>query len=246
MDKLRIVISDDDQTSRTLLQHFIELFPDFVITGEVSTGEELVQSIMKTTPDLILVDINMPGMSGMEAVKVCKQFMPDLNVIFTTGFDEFAVEAFALSAIDYLVKPIEISRLGTALEKAKKIIRFQKETEKKQSGNVVKKLTLKTGNSYLYLPLDDILFIERGGRKSIIHTVATSYETGDSLQIIGSNLPPYFLKTHRSFLVNLKKIINIQTIGESFNAHFSESNKTAQISKLKFNEVQEIISNLPI
>lgn len=240
MDKLSIVISDDDETSRMLLRHFLELVPYFDIIGEASTGEELVMLVMKKKPDIVLVDINMPGLNGIEAVKMCKEFLPFLQVIFTTGYDEFAVEAFNISAIDYIVKPIKRTRLYMALEKAKKLINLSKG---KQLSKSVKKLTLKASNSYLYLPMEDILFIEKECRKTIIHTKSMSYETNDALQVIEEKLDSFFYKTHRSFIVNLKQIIKIETIGGSYTAYFSGSNKTSQISKLKINEVQNLIAN---
>ncbi|WP_110929597.1 LytR/AlgR family response regulator transcription factor [Bacillus massiliglaciei] len=243
MGKFKIAISDDDQTSRTLLRHYIELFPDFMVIGEAASGEELIQLVMNDSPDIILVDINMPGMSGIETVKVCKQFKPSIQVIFTTGFDEYAVEAFNLSALDYLIKPIEISRFSTSLDKAAKTIALLKSAELKFIQQV-KKLTLKTNNSYLYLPVDDILFLERESRKTIIHTLDKQYETNEALQSFEDKLNGDFCKTHRSFLVNLKKIVHIQPIGESYTAHFSNYPKKANISKLKFNEVQETLSEL--
>ncbi|CAH0346429.1 LytTR family DNA-binding domain-containing protein [Bacillus sp. CECT 9360] len=244
MKQLRIIIADDDDTSRSLLRHFLEMDSNLLIIGEASTGDELVQKVMDKKPDLALVDINMPGLTGLEAVRTCKEILPFLYVIFTTGYDEFAVEAFNLSAIDYLVKPIERSRLYIALEKAKKVMNSNIDTEKTVSNEAVKKLSLKTSNSYLYLPMKDILFIEKAGRKTIIHTQTDCYEINEALQVLENKLDSYFYKTHRSFIVNLKHIIKIESMGESYIAYFSDSLKSAQISKLKINEVQKIISNV--
>lgn len=244
MQQLRIMIADDDDTSRSLLHNFLELDSSLLIIGEATTGDELVQKVMAEKPDLVLVDINMPDLSGLEAVKTCRLILPSLNVIFTTGYDEFAVEAFNLSAIDYLVKPIERSRLYIAIEKAKNAMNRNIDTDKMAVNDSGKKLSLKASNSYLYLPMKDILFIEKAGRKTIIHTQTGSYEINEALQVLEEKLESYFYKTHRSFIINLKQIIKIESMGESYIAHFSDSTKTAQISKLKINEVQAIISNV--
>jgi two-component system LytT family response regulator len=85
MEPLKIVIADDHNSSRTLLRHFVSLLPHYCVVGEAATGEELVQIVLKEKPDIALVDINMPNLDGMEAIKSCKELLPSLQVIFTTG-----------------------------------------------------------------------------------------------------------------------------------------------------------------
>jgi two-component system, LytTR family, response regulator len=239
MEKIRIVIADDDSSSRLLLQHTIKLFFDFEVIGEAGNGEELYQLVIDLKPDIALVDINMPGLTGVEAVKLCKETMPSLQVVFTTGYEEFAVEAFNMSAVDYIVKPIERTRLFIALDKATKALQLEKTMAQKYKQ--YKKLSIKSNNSYLYLTIEDILFIEKEGRKTILHTKNERFETTESLMDLEDMLPGYFYKTHRSYLVNLSKIIKIEPSGETYLACFANTSKNAYISKLKINEVQEMI-----
>jgi two-component system LytT family response regulator len=239
LEKIRIVIAEDDSSSRLLLHHFINLFSDFEVIGEAANGEELFQLVVDKKPDIALVDINMPGMTGVEAVKVSKEVMPSLQVIFTTGYEDFAVEAFNMSAVDYIVKPIERTRLFIALDKAKKAIQLERTLA--QKSKQYNKLSIKSNNSYLYLTIEDILFIEKEGRKTILHTKNERFETTESLLDLKLTLPSYFYKTHRSFLVNLTKIIKIEPSGETYLACFENTSKNAYISKLKISEVQELI-----
>jgi two-component system, LytTR family, response regulator len=239
MEKIRIVIADDDSSSRLLLNHTIKLFSDFEIIGETGNGEELYQLVIEQKPDIALVDINMPGLTGVEAVKICKEVLPSLQVIFTTGYEEFAVEAFNLSVVDYIVKPIERTRLFIALDKAKKSLQLEKTIA--QKSKQYNKLSIKSNNSYLYLTIDDILYVEKEGRKTILHTKSERFETTESLLDFEELLPDFFFKTHRSYLVNLTKIIKIEPSGETYLACFANSTKNAYISKLKISEVQELI-----
>lgn len=243
MDKLRVILADDDISSRLLLTHFIQLIPDYVIVGEAANGEDLIKLIMQEKPDIALVDIDMPNISGMEAVKACKDIQPFLQVIFTTCYDEYAVEAFNLAATDYVVKPIERARLFVALDKAKQTIQLTKKQEEsiRESTN---KLQIKSNQSILYLSIEDILFIEREGRKTILQTINKRYETTESLQELEGKLPTSFFRTHRSYIVNLKKIERIESSGETYLACFSNKEKAAHISKLKVNEVFNIMENL--
>lgn len=236
MNPLKVIIADDDQSSKLLLAQLIELLPEYQIIGEASNGDELVQLVMKEKPEIILVDINMPGLNGIEAVKICKMMEPAVQVIFTTGYQEFAVEAFNLSAADYLVKPIEKVRFFLALQKAKLALQFHKREDTPKN-----KLVIKSQNSFVYLDVLEILFIEKDGRKTVLHTENDVYETLESLQEMEERLPNYFFKTHRSFLVNLRKINQIEAVGETYIARFPAKEKQAYISKLKIHDVHRLM-----
>lgn len=239
MEELKVVIADDDLSSRTLLSYFIELLSEYKIVGQALNGKELIEVVMKEKPAIVLVDIQMPLLNGVEAAKICKERLPSLQVIFTTGSEDFAVEAFNISAIDYIVKPIEKVRLFIALEKAKQTLRLQARTENKP---VIKnKLAIKSNQATLYLTIEDILYIEKEGRKSILHTEEDRYESLDSLQELEDRLPDFFFKTHRSYLVNLRKIIKIKSLGETYIAEFAVPEKLAYISKLKIQEVHRLM-----
>jgi len=238
MEKWKVIIADDDQSSRTLLRHFTQILPEYEVCGEAANGEELIELAKKEDPHIALVDINMPGINGMEAVKACKEANPSLQVIFTTGYDEFAVEAFNISAADYIVKPIDRLRLFMALEKAKENVKLQKKLDAK---GVKTTLTIKSNNRFFRLAIDDILFIEKVSRHTLFHTVHEQIETTDSLQEIEETLPDYFYKTHRSYIVNLNKIIQIESSGKTYMAYFAGTDKVSYISKLKINEVYALM-----
>ncbi|EMT45465.1 LytR/AlgR family response regulator transcription factor [Anoxybacillus flavithermus] len=240
MNLLKVVIADDHDSSRKLLRHFVGLLPHYQVVGEATNGEELVQLIVAEKPDIALVDIHMPNLDGMEAIKSCKQLFPTLQVVFTTGCENFAVEAFNVAAVDYIVKPIEPPRLFSALEKARKLIQMYGAAEQKKA----KRLDIKLYNSILFLPMEEILFIEKESRKTVIHTSDEKYETNEPLSELAERLEPFFLKTHRSYVINLKKVIKIEAVGETYWARFACCDKVAYISKLKINEVQQKILQL--
>jgi two-component system, LytTR family, response regulator len=241
MEPIRILIADDDLTSREILRLFIDMIEEVKIVGEVGSGEELIEGIIKYKPDIALVDIHMPGISGIDAIKMSSELSPSLQVIFTTGFNEFAVEAFNLSAVDYLVKPIERTRLVLAIERARKALKQLNSIHSKKSMN--KKISIRSQNTFVYLVVDDIFFIEVEARKSVVHTLQNRFETTETLQEFEEKLPEYFFRTHRSYLVNLRKISRIESSGETFLAFFANYDKYAHISKLKIQEVQTLLTN---
>jgi two-component system, LytTR family, response regulator len=242
MNELTVVVADDDLSSRTILKHFIDFLPGYQFINEAVDGDELVELLLKEKPDIALVDINMPGLNGVEAVKLCKKFFPAMQVIFTTGYDNFAVDAFNISAIDYIIKPIERTRLFLALEKAKQSLDLFNHTPQNTLQKQSSRLSIKSYNTLLYLIIDDIIYIEKEARKTMLHTTHNCFETTESLQELEGKLPDYFFKTHRSFLVNLKKISRIEPSGETYLAFFSQIETPAHISKLKIQEVQSLIT----
>jgi two-component system, LytTR family, response regulator len=244
MEKMKIMIADDDAYSRNLLIQLIQKLPEYEVVGEAANGEELILLFTMAKPDIVLVDINMPYVNGVEAARACKEITPYLQVIFTTGSDEYAVEAFNIAATDYIVKPVEKIRLFIALEKAKRAIQLHKSYIQLPDKKTPTKLSIKANNTILYIPLMDILYLEKKGRKTMIHTANQIYETKDTLQDLQARLPDYFYKTHRSYLVNIHKIYKIVPSGETYLTHFSCSEKNAHISRLKINEVYDVIGEI--
>ncbi|MGG3560534.1 LytTR family DNA-binding domain-containing protein [Neobacillus rhizosphaerae] len=241
MGEMKVIIVDDDASSRTLLSHFTQLVPDYHVLGEAASSKECIELVKQEKPDIALVDIGMPDLNGVETMKICKEVHPSLQVIFTTGHDEYAIDAFDLAAVDYLVKPIERVRLFIALEKAKKSIQMVKSLEAKKSHKGINKLLFKSNQTFVYLAPNEILYIEKEGRKSVVHTETDQFETMESLLEMEERLPDTFFKTHRSYLVNLQRVAKIESLGETYAATFPQSEKKAYISKLKINEVHRLM-----
>jgi two-component system, LytTR family, response regulator len=234
MKQIEVIIADDNQQSRTILRRFTEMKEGFKIIDEASSGEELVEKVQMKKPQLVLVDINMPQLNGIEAIKACLQGEPLLQFIFITGHDEFAVEAFSISALDYIVKPVELERLFIALEKAKLAL-------ENNDQNRVKKLAIKYRKSIFYIPFNEILFIEKLGRKTMIHTKSKIVETYGSLGELCNELDDTFFQSHRSNIINLQKVSEIKSSGETHLVYFENYDKHAYISKQKLSYVQHEI-----
>jgi DNA-binding LytR/AlgR family response regulator len=118
MNKLRIIIADDERPAREFLKAVLREFEDVEMVGEAENGAEAVKIIKQTKPDLALLDLQMPEVSGLEAVKLLRKTETPL-IAFVTAYDEFAVQAFEVNAVDYLLKPVEKTRLGETLQRAR-------------------------------------------------------------------------------------------------------------------------------
>ncbi|WP_407267819.1 LytR/AlgR family response regulator transcription factor [Radiobacillus sp. PE A8.2] len=233
---MKIVIAEDNASSRKLLKYHISNVPDYQVVGEAANGEELVTIVNAIKPDVVVVDIEMPLLDGMEAVKCCKELLPALQVIFTTGYDQYAIEAFDVSAIDYIIKPIERKRLYSSLEKAAKSVNNKGISYKRNQ--IKKNIMLKQKNNFIFIPLDVIIFIEKVDRKSVIHTLNHKFETYESLTTLENDLDSRFIASHRAFIINIDYLTRIEINGQGYKAHFKHYNGVAKVSKYKLSDLQ--------
>lgn len=245
MNCIKVMLADDKEESLEILRLFLESLSTFKVVGVCNDGEELVAEIMIKKPDLLLVDINMPMKSGMSAVKECLSFYPDLKFIFISGYEQYALEAFEMSAIDYIVKPIEKARLYKGLEKARNIIQYEQNQMQKTKTNLkIRNLPIKDHTGTLYVPQQEIFYIEKSGKKCFIYTQKKVYETNENISKLLERLDDLFFPAHRSNIINLKRISHIIPQNETFVVYFHDFDKTASISKLKINEIKEKMVSL--
>jgi two-component system, LytTR family, response regulator len=235
--KIRIIIADDNLDAQEIMKTFIEPIHTFEIIDYAENGERLIDLNVNLKPDLILADINMPKLSGIESISACLKINPEVKFIFTTAFDEYAVKAFDLNAVDYLIKPIKKERLYVALEKVRTILNNNKKEEKIQI------LTILVDRTPYFIHFHRIISIEKDNRKTVIHTEEQKYITNETLENIFNKLDNQFMRTHRSFIVNINHISHITLESETYFAHFRNYPHYAHVSKLRVNELLEKLSS---
>lgn len=236
--KIKIVIADDHEEAVEIIEAFVQSLNGFEVVGTTSSGDGLLDLCMNLSPHLVITDIHMPNGNGIEAIESCLKINPDLKVIFTTAFHQYAVNAFELNAVDYVMKPIKKERLYLALEKAKGILQKHEQQEKKRI------LTIKMDRVSYFIPFDRIIFFEVKNRKTIIHTINKQYETNESLDQIFSQLDDRFFRSHRSFIVSLNYISHITFEKETYFVHFRDYPEYAHASKLQKNKLVEKLSSI--
>ncbi len=207
------VIIDDEALALGELSHLLKDFPEIEISGTASNGLKAVEMIENLEPDLVFLDVQMPGLDGMGVIRQLREkSIPLPYFVMATAFDQYAVEAFRLDAMDYLLKPIEKSRLAETIERAKKVIEETQHaaTEPVASRNtpVRNKILVRHTTHNLIVDASDIIYvtIEDG-----IITIATNEFEGLSnyrtLEEMQSDLDPdLFWRVHRSYLVNVNRI----------------------------------------
>ncbi|KIL40139.1 hypothetical protein SD70_15840 [Gordoniibacillus kamchatkensis] len=169
------------------------------------------------------------------------QCNPDLKIIIVADDHSYTIEAFELSVVDYVLKPVQASRLRQAFEKAIKsmTVKFTKVVTTKVASDPIRKFMVRSDNTIYFIPLEDIIFIEKVSRKALIHTPTRVIEINDTLSFLSNQLSFPFVQTHRSYIINYRHISNIVHNGDTYLVYFNQYSKHAYISKNKLPEVMD-------
>lgn len=207
--KYKAIIIDDEKNARILLEGMIkEYAADIEIVETCNNLQSGVVSIYKNKPHLVFLDIEMPGHSGLELLDFFKEDEVDFSIVFTTAYNQYAIQAFKLSAIDYLLKPIEPEALEKAIERFKKQETKQdfKLLKNNLNNNLSPKITLPTSTSIKFVDVKDIMYIKGDGGYSHF------YLSDGSTVMVSKTLKVYedvlkeqkaFFRCHKSFIVNV-------------------------------------------
>ena len=221
MKKIRTLVVDDEPLARERLNGLLSGELDIEIVGHCRDGEEAVTSIVDLTPDLVFLDVQMPQMNGFEVIEaVGNERMP--LVIFVTAYDQHALKAFQVRALDYLLKPFDRERFSEALQRARKQI------EREETGDLgrrlltlvkdlrkdqprAERLVVKSGGRLFFLRADEIDWIEAAGNYVRLHVGNTSHLLRETMNAIEARLDPEkFFRIHRSRIVNMERIQELQ------------------------------------
>jgi two-component system, LytTR family, response regulator len=235
MGQLSVIIADNHSHSMEIIAKYTNQFPGITIIDYAYDSEELVSKTIIQKPDIVIVDISMPNNNGFAAIEECLQEHPTLKVIFVTANKEYAVSAFDIGAIDYIIKPVKINRLFRALEEAKHVI--NEHLIPNRTGNF-KRLYVRQGANHHYIPKEEILYFEKSQYKVLIHTSHEIFETHETLDYYMDKLDSYFYRSHRSFIINLTMLVSIKPSGNTFLAYFQHYDTPAFIAKAQLNTIK--------
>jgi two-component system LytT family response regulator len=216
---LRVLVADDEPLARARLTEMLSLEADVAVVGECRNGLEVVEAIAKEAPNLVLLDIQMPHMTGLEAVRtVGVDRMP--RTIFVTAFGEFALQAFEVHAVDYLLKPFDEDRFRRAIARARSDLALGRRPEfeaelrslLRHAGQAeyVQRLLVKRSSEYLFVRTADLNWIEASDNYLTLHTDGASYLIRESLGSLQGRLDPnHFVRIRAAAVVNLERVTRI-------------------------------------
>jgi len=216
-NKTTCLIIDDEKLARELLTEFLENFSDIELVGEANNGTDAVALIDKLKPDLIFLDVQMPGMTGFD---VLDEIDHEPYVIFTTAYDQYAIQAFEKNAVDYLLKPLDAERFKTAVERALKRKKMEAGNLEDLLGSLRPVRERSTYESHIFvqkseklfsLPVEEILHLEASGDYTIITTKTDQFVSSSGIGKLEEIMnPDRFIRVHRSTIVNINYLKEIE------------------------------------
>lgn len=215
MKVFKTVIIDDERLAREELKSVLSEFTEVEVIAEAQNGDEGIEIIKKMKPDLIFLDVNMPGMTGFEMLKKLEEIP---HVIFVTAYDEYALKAFEVKALDYILKPVDPDRLSDAISKLKEKddLEFEsssaaKSTRKERPLTIKDKVFIKDGEKCYFVSLSDIRMLESDGNYVKVYFGKSRPLILRSLNSFEERLDPeYFFRANRKFIINLEWVETIE------------------------------------
>jgi len=219
---IRAVVADDEVLARQKIRQLLSDDRDVEIVGESATALETIELVRAASPELLFLDIHMPGMDGFDVLGSLSSHMntPTPRVIFTTAYDQYAVRAFEVNAVDYLLKPFTVERLRSALQRVRE--QSQPRSQESSANNgagpapnfYTNRIIFKSRGRILFLPVSDIRWVGAEGNYVRLSTATETHLLRETMAHLEERLDPRgFLRVHRSFIVNLKYVKEVRREG---------------------------------
>jgi len=210
--KTRVLIADDEAPARSRMRRLLDDLAGYAVIGEAASGSEALQMSLRDSPDVILLDIRMPGMDGIEIARHLAALDAGPSVIFTTAFDSYAIEAFDSHAIGYLLKPVRREKLERALEIARRIARHQIEALTGDPGMSAARnnICVRRGRELHLVPVENIRYFQADQKYVTVNHRQGEDLIDESLKNLAHEFADRFVRTHRSTLVSLAWIEHLE------------------------------------
>lgn len=246
MAKIKTVIIEDEAPARDILKYYLKEFPEIDIIAECADGFSGLKVISFSKPDLVFLDIQMPRLTGFELIEVMTE---KPAIIFTTAYDQFAIKAFELNAVDYLLKPFPKERLHDAVHKAIKKIGISK-AEEMPSSTILEKLPKSTeplnrivvrkGNAINLIPVNQLKYVEAQDDYVMVYHSAGKALKQQTMKYYEENLPEKeFVRIHRSYIVSIQEINRIEPYGKDNHVAILKSGEKLPVSRSGYKHLRE-------
>ncbi len=246
MEKIRTIIIDDEAPAREIIKHYLNEFEPVEVIAECSDGFSGLKSVSFMKPDLVFLDIQMPRLTGIEMLEVMTE---KPQIIFTTAYDQFAIRAFELNAVDYLLKPFPKRRFTEAVNKAIDKIRSGQGTAQPanqllekmpDSAQPVSRVVVRKGNSINLIPVENIRYVESQDDYVMIHHSAGKALKQQTMKYYEENLPKTdFVRIHRSYIVKVEEIKRIEPYGKDNHVAILNAGDKLPVSRAGYKELKK-------
>lgn len=248
MDPIRILIADDEPGMRTVMRKLVERAEGYALAGEAENGAQLLELYDQTRPDVVLMDVEMPEMTGIECARIIQDRNPRTVLVFATAHEQYMRSAFEVYAFDYLVKPFKLERALNTLALIRERLTAQSpkpEPVRPLQTAASGRLMLKHRDGLSFLDIPSILLIQREERSSVLYLAdGGRYVTSDSLSELEQRLPEsMFFRSHKSYIINLSHIDSISPYGRwTYIVKLRGTDRDALITHERFEDLQNLFA----
>jgi two-component system, LytTR family, response regulator len=247
--RIRAIIVDDEELARQILREFLSAHPEIELVAECANGFEAVKAVAELKPDLVFLDIQMPKLDGFEVLELIGN---DAVVVFVTAHDNFAIRAFEVHAVDYLMKPVGASRFEAALKRAKERLESKAPSNTVSAAELaaaarppaqyLERIPVRDGSRVFIIPVakldyveaqDDYVALASDGKKHLKQQTIASLETALD--------PSRFLRVHRSYIVNLERVAKIEPYSKDSHVAVLSTGAQLPVSRAGYARLREFL-----
>jgi two-component system LytT family response regulator len=240
---LRVVIVDDEEPARLALRHDLELLGDVEIVGECANGFEAVKVVSEVAPDLLLLDVQMPKLDGFEVLELVGR---DVPVVFVTAYDEFALRAFEVHAVDYLLKPFSRERLADAMARARARQARPRpaalSAAARPPGAPLERVVIRDGAHVHVIAVDKIDYVEAQDDYVAFRVAGKMLLKEQTLADLETQLDPRrFVRVHRSYLLNIERLAKVELYAKDSRVAILADGTKLPVSRAGYQRVQALL-----
>jgi len=223
----KVIIIDDESSGRKLIKQYLEEYPNLILVGEANNGVDAIKIINEFNPDLLFLDIQMPGLTGFEVLPHLEEIP---QIIFSTAYDQYALKAFEVHAVDYLLKPYTKDRFHKAIqrieeEKSRQNMNPLAESIIMEKQTYPQRILVQSGKKLITIAVKDIIWIEADGDYSKLITNNGNFLSNYGISKLEEKLDPnLFLRVHRSSIINIQFIESVDKYMSSYDVKMKNGN----------------------
>ena len=251
---IRVLVIDDEPLARLGITTRLGAYCDMLVVGECGTGEEALTSIPLVAPDLLFLDVEMPGLSGIDLLRSLPKETVRC-VVFLTAHEEYALEAFNVEALDYLLKPVDDARFAACIERARRVISLHRQEakferlygllearEKPENDGFLRRFPVRRGNEFNFVLASDVDWIEGLGDYAGLHVGGKTHLIREALISLEARLDrKQFVRIHRSTIVQLERIVRVEPSVNRDALITLQDGKTLRLSRTYRSRLDELL-----
>ncbi len=242
---MKVVIVDDEPLARTRLRELLAEQPGISVVAEAADGVAALHACAEQAPDLVLLDIAMPGIDGLETARHLAAFEPRPAVVFCTAFDAHALSAFDAAAIDYLVKPVRPERLAAALERVRTFAAGREQASLAPSGQCRTHLCARMRGNLRLIPVEDVHYLQAEEKYVVVHHARGEDLIEESLKSLEDEFGDRFVRIHRNCLVARHEIVELKrAVDGQVHAVLRHGKQPLEVSRRCVSSLRETVKHL--